>query len=385
MPEINFFWDPVSDNILQERDETGAVTAEYTAEPGLYGNVISQNRDGVESQFHYDAQGSTLAVTDDNQNVTDTFAYTAFGEVTERTGTAEVPFQYIGQKGYYTDGTTGQIMARRRPYEPARARWLTVDPVWAFITREAYLYVGNRPLNRLDPSGLLCANTLTNDGCLDCVNDLMKNDTQIKVLIEILTEWNKRNKPKCFVESIYCGADASEKKCQVCKDRPRVLGELLSSEFDRSGTSYIVLCSYKFYDLSGSEIFPQHGKCGHLAETYRQEMIHYVDRCRRKQGKVDVDNCSACLCDELRGHWYSGQCKPGAVWYETGGGSGRRYTSEGECLIASAMAACDFACVFAIVKEDVRRAKILETAKKCALYKDLGEDFPPPLGAPRDE
>jgi YD repeat-containing protein len=47
----------------------------------------------VESQFHYDAQGSTLAVTDDDQNVTDTFAYTAFGEVTERTGTTEVPFQ----------------------------------------------------------------------------------------------------------------------------------------------------------------------------------------------------------------------------------------------------------------------------------------------------
>ena len=74
MPEINFFWDPLSDNILQERDETGAVTAEYTAEPGLYGNIISQNRGGAESQFHYDAQGSTLAVTDDNQNVTDTFA-----------------------------------------------------------------------------------------------------------------------------------------------------------------------------------------------------------------------------------------------------------------------------------------------------------------------
>jgi hypothetical protein len=46
MPEINFFWDPLSDNILQERDETGAVTAEYTAEPGLYGNIISQNRSG---------------------------------------------------------------------------------------------------------------------------------------------------------------------------------------------------------------------------------------------------------------------------------------------------------------------------------------------------
>ena len=58
------------------------MTAEYTAEPGLYGNIISQNWGGVESQLHYDAQGSTLAVTDDNQSVTDTFAYTAFCQST---------------------------------------------------------------------------------------------------------------------------------------------------------------------------------------------------------------------------------------------------------------------------------------------------------------
>jgi len=153
MPEVNFFWDPLSDNILQERDETGAVTAEYTAEPGLFGNVISQNRGGVESQFHYDAQGSTLAVTDDNQNVTDTFAYSAFGEVTERTSTTEVPFQYIGRKGYYTDGLTGQIMARERPYEPVRARWLSCDPLLFPDSPNLYLYVQNSPNVSVDPTG----------------------------------------------------------------------------------------------------------------------------------------------------------------------------------------------------------------------------------------
>lgn len=55
MPETNFFWNPLTDNILQERDETGAVTAEYTTEPGLYGNLVGQNRGGVESQYHFDA------------------------------------------------------------------------------------------------------------------------------------------------------------------------------------------------------------------------------------------------------------------------------------------------------------------------------------------
>src|ERR1051325_5544301 len=86
MSRTYFFWEPLSDNILQERDESGTVTAEYTTEAGLYGNVISQNRGGVESQYHFDPQGSTLALTDDNQQVTDTYAYSAFGEVTARTG-----------------------------------------------------------------------------------------------------------------------------------------------------------------------------------------------------------------------------------------------------------------------------------------------------------
>jgi len=154
MPEINFFWDPLSDNILQERDETGAVTAEYTAEPGLYGNIISQNRNGVESQFHYDAQSSTLAVTDDNQNVTDTFAYTAFGEVTERTGTTEVPFQYIGQKGYHRDSVIGQTFVRQRRYGPAIIRWMSIDPVPARHEVNLYRYVANSPTVGTDPSGL---------------------------------------------------------------------------------------------------------------------------------------------------------------------------------------------------------------------------------------
>ena len=146
MPDTNFFWDPLSDNILQERDETGAVTAKYTAEPGLYGNTISQNRGGVESHFHYDAQGSTLAMTDDNQNVTDTFAYTTFGEVTERTGTTEVPFQYVGQKGYYTDALTGQIMARRKPYSPSIGRWLADGVSELSHDRpNVYRYANNAP------------------------------------------------------------------------------------------------------------------------------------------------------------------------------------------------------------------------------------------------
>jgi RHS repeat-associated protein len=155
MSKTCFLWDPIEDNIVKELDGGRATVAEYTTEPSLYGDIVSQNRGGVESQFHYEAQGSTLAVTDDNQNDTDTFAYTAFAEVTERTGTTEILFQYIGRNGYYTDSVTGQIIVRRRPYDSARARWLAADPLTGTGERsQLNAYVANSGLNAVDPSGL---------------------------------------------------------------------------------------------------------------------------------------------------------------------------------------------------------------------------------------
>src|SRR5262245_50824781 len=122
MAETNFFWDPLSDNILQERDETGAVTAEYTTEPSLYGNLISQNRGGVENQYHFDALGSTLALTDDNQQVTDTCAYSASGEVTEHTGSTVNPFQYMGQRGAWWAADTQALYFLTATYRPDTGR-----------------------------------------------------------------------------------------------------------------------------------------------------------------------------------------------------------------------------------------------------------------------
>lgn len=127
MPTVNYLWNPINDSIIAEFDDAGNTIAEYTTEPD--GRLISEHRDGVTYQHHYDAQGNTRALTNDQGEVTDTFAYTANGELTERTGTTPTPYQYGGEHGYYTDQTTGQIMARGRDYDPARARWLTVGPL----------------------------------------------------------------------------------------------------------------------------------------------------------------------------------------------------------------------------------------------------------------
>ena len=55
----------------------------------------------------------------------------------------------------YTDPETGLIYLRARYYDPTTAQFLTRDPLDA-LTRSAYGYVGDNPMNGADPTGLGC-------------------------------------------------------------------------------------------------------------------------------------------------------------------------------------------------------------------------------------
>lgn len=260
MPETNFFWDPVEDNIIQERDETGAITAEYATEPYLYGNLISQNRGGVESQYHFDSQGSTLALSDDNQQVTDTYAYTAFGEATERTGSNVNPFQYIGLKGYYFDAEIGEYNVRRRAYSGVLTRWLTVDPIatllWAgeWAGRTGYQYSSNSPQNRWDPNGLEDASLREVPGALDaraCKIAQIKRRNLLKLLSS-----DKRVAP----DDCKCDPPAADPKtcCDwvyVVIELPLVCDKDLASRLT-GGHSGVGFSDRSYYDFGPAEPYP---------------------------------------------------------------------------------------------------------------------------------
>lgn len=124
-----YYWDFDTDNVFLEEDENGDVIAEYTHEPGLYGELLAQERDGQVRYYNFDGQGSTRELTDENGDVTDTYTYTAFGEEIAHTGTTENPFRYGGAFGYYTDAAAGHVDVRARVYEPRIARWMSQDPL----------------------------------------------------------------------------------------------------------------------------------------------------------------------------------------------------------------------------------------------------------------
>lgn len=154
MAVTKYFWNPFDDNIIAEYDENGDTIASYTHEPGLHGELISQHRDGQTSYYHYDGEGNTLALTDSNGDVTDTYEYDAFGNVTASSGTTTNPFGFKGALGYYANPETNDYYVRARNYEPVIARWLSADPIGFVDGMNVYTYVVNNPVLNADPSGL---------------------------------------------------------------------------------------------------------------------------------------------------------------------------------------------------------------------------------------
>jgi len=157
MPEINYFWDEIEDNVVREYDENNNTIASYTTEPTLYGSVLSQDRGGEKRCFQFDGQGNTTELTDPSGAVTDMHRYSAFGETTASNGATSTPLGFGGRWGYHTSGGDS-ISVRRRDLAIRLGRWLSVDPLavirqWSFPP-VPYTYTSNRPPNSHDPSGL---------------------------------------------------------------------------------------------------------------------------------------------------------------------------------------------------------------------------------------
>jgi RHS repeat-associated protein len=153
--ETKMVWD--DENILLETDGSNSTKVIYTLEPQVYGNVISERRkDGViwtPSYYHFDALGSTRNLTDENENVTDTWIYDAYGNIISHIGASETTFLWIGELQYYYDPDTGQYTARLRIYDPVIARWVSPDPLDFIDSLNRYVYVLNQPTLAVDPTG----------------------------------------------------------------------------------------------------------------------------------------------------------------------------------------------------------------------------------------
>ncbi|GAB4191253.1 MAG: hypothetical protein Tsb002_19780 [Wenzhouxiangellaceae bacterium] len=120
-----------------------------------YGDdLLSQNRAGAVSYYHYDGLGSTRALSDNSGALTDSYDYEAFGALLNQSGATSNDYLYTGEQ---YDTELSQYYLRAHYYNPTIGRFTQMD-TWMGrnhdpVTLHKYLYANTDPVGYVDPSG----------------------------------------------------------------------------------------------------------------------------------------------------------------------------------------------------------------------------------------
>jgi RHS repeat-associated protein len=138
------------DNLLEEVDQSGNVLARYT-QGSEFDEELSELRSGTTSYYQADGLGSITSLSNSGGALANTYSYDSFGKLTASTGTLANPFQYTGRE---SDSETGLYYYRNRYYDQNVGRFVSEDPMRFEAGSDFYSYVGNSPVNLVDPFGL---------------------------------------------------------------------------------------------------------------------------------------------------------------------------------------------------------------------------------------
>ena len=155
-PTRRFVWD--DDQICAELDDTGS-PVKYFFPQGM--QIVS----GPDAGLYYytrDHLGSIREVVDGTGTIRAQYLYDPFGKaelIGPGTNIIEPDFGFAGMFRLPLSAGSGINLAKHRAYDPALGRWIARDPLdHAELVQgtNLYTYVGNNPVNLIDPSGMKC-------------------------------------------------------------------------------------------------------------------------------------------------------------------------------------------------------------------------------------
>ncbi|MEQ1967456.1 putative toxin [Xenorhabdus nematophila] len=131
---------------------SGIGTADFSG-AYIYGAGLDEVVADITTRGHnfyfQDALGSTIALTNAQGEVIEKHGYTAYG-LENGSGNGNAAFRFAGRR---IDPETGLSYNRARYYSPALGRFLQTDPAGTDGGLNLYAYVGNDPVNFIDPTG----------------------------------------------------------------------------------------------------------------------------------------------------------------------------------------------------------------------------------------
>jgi RHS repeat-associated protein len=116
---------------------------------------------GAPSYYHHDALGSVVALSGNSGTLSDSYTYTAFGDLRSTTGTSTQPYRYLGNA---YDSSSKLYDFHARAYDSSVGRFTSEDPINGSAvmpqTLNPYVYGLNGPLAYTDAGGRQAAPVL---------------------------------------------------------------------------------------------------------------------------------------------------------------------------------------------------------------------------------
>lgn len=159
-------------SVIVENTDNAAgeeITSRYIQGPNIDEHLaMVRVNDNTYHYYHSDGLGSIVAITDKNQQVEETYTYSAFGVVDDVGNGISNHYRFAGREW---DSEAGLYYYRTRYYDPKIGRFISKDPIaiWGNIynnklnisfyqyvdsVKNSYTYAGNNPVNFRDPFGL---------------------------------------------------------------------------------------------------------------------------------------------------------------------------------------------------------------------------------------
>lgn len=140
--------------VLAEYGADEKVRQAYTYGESGIGERVSVDKSEESSYYLYDGRNSVTGILTENANLTNSYQYDPYGNLTS--GTAD-GVNYYGYNGESTNVKTGLQYLRARYYDAENGTFTTEDSDRGTtenpLTRNRYDYTTNNPLNYSDPTG----------------------------------------------------------------------------------------------------------------------------------------------------------------------------------------------------------------------------------------
>ena len=148
-----------NEDILLELNGANSIVARYTHGPGIDEPLIME-KNGQSFYYQRDGLGSITEITNQGGTLVQRYAYSSFGKIESQLDPNFVqPYTFTARE---LDPEIGTYYFRARFYDPVTGRFSSEDPNGFGAGINFYAYVGNNPIERVDPYGLDWVSNLSN-------------------------------------------------------------------------------------------------------------------------------------------------------------------------------------------------------------------------------